>query len=275
MRKRVHLPSQWVLPIVTAAIVLLAICLPERVSAWRDKSLFEAAHVEEFDGTLGIAPPSMTLFQRIRCLAALNFGEATEAYMRYEDSFTQEENEENDRVFLAAVETLTENGILPLPKEFFSKVERTYSQRLLLWDSVTMEQASFLQANYYSDSFGGGIDLTVDETSGQVVIITVYHPEVSAHFAGTDGWELTELGQKFVELLGFTVTNMKYDADDAYLFLETEEGMLEYHISQRYDVLHIEAMPDTSVGNEMEYDADYETSIAVSISDPDGTVYIK
>ena len=41
---KLRLPSQWVLPILTVCMVLMAIVLPERISAWRDRNLFAAAH---------------------------------------------------------------------------------------------------------------------------------------------------------------------------------------------------------------------------------------
>lgn len=267
---------KWFLPIVTMLIVLTAIVLPERLSALGDRKLFVAAHVEPFDSALDTAASVMSLVQRIKVLAALNFGEKTDAYLRYEDSFTQEEQNENDRVFLTTVDTLAKNGVLPLQEGFsLENMERGYSQRLLLWDNITMEEASFLQMSCYDATFGGGIDLTVDEASGQVVIMTVYSLDVETYFAGDDGRKLIEIGTQFLELLGFTVTDVKYGADDAYLFTETEDGALEYHISQKYDVLHIEAMPDTSVSNEMQYDADYETSVSVSVSGSGTEVYIK
>lgn len=257
---------KWFLPVMTMFIVLTAIVLPERLSALGDRKLFGAAHVEPFDSALDTAASSMTLVQRIKVLTALNFGENTDAYLRYEDNFTQEEEEENRQVFFTSVETLSENGILPLPDGFsLENMERVYSQRLLLWDNVTMAEASFLQMSYYDNTFGGGIDLTVDEASGQVVIMTVYHPELSERFYGDSGRELEEIGRQFAELLGFTVTYVKQGPDDTYLFLEMDESTLEYHISQKYEVLHIEAMPDTPVSNKMQYDADYEASVATAV----------
>lgn len=274
MKRRVRLPGQWVLPIVTAAIVLMAIILPERISSWGDRTLFAAAHVEEFDGTLGIVGPELSLSQRIRVLAALNFGETTDAYIRYEDSFTNEEWAENDRLYLSVAETLMESGILPLPKGLsLTDMVCNHSTRLLLWDSVTMEQVSFLQIYCYEDCYNCGMDLTIDEQSGLPVLLALYHPEMEARFPGDDGRELVELGTEFVELLGFIVSTVEYGADDAYLSIETEDGTLEYHISQKYDVLCIEAMPDTPVSLE-KYDADYETSVSVSINGMEA-VYIK
>lgn len=259
---KLRLPRQWVLPILTACVVLMAIVLPERISAWRDRSLFAAAHVEEFDPEQGVAAPDMSLARRIQILSELYYGEETDAYVRYQDSFTQTENDQIDQAFFTAAETLKNSGIFPLPDRFsLSDMACGFCQRMLVWDSATMGTASFLQVQYYHETIGYNVDLTIDEESGMAVMMTIIYPELENQFSGDDGRELAEIGSQFIKLLGFEPVEVKYGANDAYVIPSPDSELPEYHIGQRYDVLHIEATPDT----EKYMMGEYEASVSISL----------
>ena len=258
---KLRLPSQWVLPILTVCMVLMAIVLPERISAWRDRNLFAAAHVEAFDSEQGIAAPDMSLAQRAQALANVRYGEETDAYIRYQDSFTAAENDQIDKLFITAANALIESGIFPLPKGFSSSAMECISRdRLLLWDRATAGTASFLLLFYYDETTDMGVDLTIDEESGQALIVTIYHPELKEYFAGDDGRELAEIGTQFITQLGFAPADVKYGWDDAYLIPAADSEAPEYHVSQKEDVLHIEAMPEGTASVAIK---DYNISITV------------
>lgn len=245
MKKQAALPSKWVLPIVTAVIVLLAICLPERISALRDRSLFAAAHVEDFDSALGMAESTMTLGQRLNELISIYYGETTDTYLRTEDTFTVEEKEALEKLFFGQMQALFDTGTLPLPGGLSTAQMECYDrQRVSVWDSVTLESASFVHLFYYDKVQGGNVDMVLDEASGLPVMLTIVHPLMEELFAGDDGQMLAEIGERFVQALGLSPQETKYLADDAYVILQNGSDMPDYHVSQKYEVLTIEPMPD-------------------------------
>lgn len=267
MKRRIRLPAQWVLPVLTIALVLLAIVLPERISAWRDRRLFAAAHVEAFDSRQGVAVPGMTLEKRLRAYTALNFGETTDTYVRYEDTFSQEEIEAMDQLFRACIQKMADNSGIPLLQELNAVGLEYYDlQRAYIWDSATMENAVFDQMGCYNDKLGAAISLIVDEESGLPLLMSVSAPDLGTLFDAGKGPTLVELATSFTEPLGFTVLDSLYDTDnDAYLILQGEEGNVYYHISQKYDVLTVEPIPEETVGY-IEYDGEVSVSIAINES---------
>jgi len=247
MKKRPALPSQWVLPILTTAIILMAICLPERISALRDRSLFAAAHVEAYDSSLGISPRTMTLAQRLQAIAALNYGEMTDAYIRYEDSFSQEEIAEMDALFLTVAQDLLDRGVIRLPEgSDLSNMECYDCQRALLWDSVTTGDAAVVGLTYYDNKYNVGLNLYVDEESGLPVYLTMFYDGLNELFA-RGRLTVGEIAERFVEPFGFEIIEDGDDGAVAYIRMQTDEGELPYHVYLEYDMLTIAPVPSTVV----------------------------
>lgn len=253
---------KWFLPVVTMLIVLTAIVLPERLSALGDRKLFGAAHVEPFDSAQGIAAPAMTLEQRLRSFIALNFGEPTDIYVRYEETFSEEEIKIMDGMFRDCIQNLVDSGDFPWLYELTgSGLEYYDMQRGYIWDGVTMENACFVQANSYNDKLSAGINLIIDEESGAPLSMTVVSPSLESLFDGEKGSELVKLATSFIKPLGFTVLDsIYYYEDDVFVVLQCEEGDLYYHASQKYDVLTIEPISEET----MEY-ITYESEVSTSI----------
>lgn len=235
---------KWFLPAVTMLIVLTAIVLPERLSALGDRKLFGAAHVEPFDSAFGLSAPGMTMAQKVNILAALNYGEETDAYSRMQDRFPDEELERMNMLSEAAVDTLTEAGVLNLPYGVsVNTMERYDSAMCIVWDRLTAGEASFLQMYYYDDAASCGLNLIVDEESGMAVQFSVFYPSLEAEFAGTDGVRLVDTLCLFADLFGGELVDIKYGENDAYVTVRTGDGDFYFHAGQKYEVLTIEPSP--------------------------------
>lgn len=240
---------KWFLPVVTMFIVLTAIVLPERLSALGDRKLFGAAHVEPFDSAQGVTAPGMTLERRLRAFVALQFGETADTYVRYEETFSEEDIKTMDGLFQNSLQTLIDGGDFPWLYELtVSGFEHYDIQRADIWDSVTAENASFAQLGYYNYKQDVGVYLTIDEESGLPLLLTVVSSSIEDLFAGEKGPMLAKLAAAFTKPLGFTVLDSRYYDDDAFVILQGEEGNLCYHISQKYEVLTIEPVPEESMG---------------------------
>lgn len=254
---------KWFLPMVTMLIVLTAIVLPERLSALGDRKLFVAAHVEPFDSAQGIAAPGMTLEQRLRSFIALNFGEPTDTYVRYEETFSEEEIKTMDGMFQDCIQKLVDSGEFTWLYELtVSGLEYYDTQRAYIWDGVTMGNASFAQLSCYNGKQDVVINLTIDEESGAPFSLTVVSSSLETLFVEEKGSELVKLAASFTKPLGFTVLDSIYYGDDAYVVLQGEEGELYYHISQKYGVLTVEPISKEAMGY-VTYDAEASTSIVV------------
>lgn len=279
MRGKSRLPAQWVLPILTIGLVLLAIVLPERISALRDRKLFAAAHVEAFDSQQGVAAPDMTLAQRVNTFAALNYGEVTDAYSRIQDRFTEEELEHMDALGQSAVDELVSAGVFSMPYGVsVGKMERYDCSMGLIWDRVTEAEASLLYVSYYDDPSNFGMNLVLDEESGLAVQVSVFYPELETEFAGTDGARLADTLCLFANQFDGEVSDIKYGKNDAYLTIRTEDGDICYHAGQKYDVMVIEPSPSAVPADYAAFGADavqYSVENGAEIYDADLAVNIK
>lgn len=267
MKRKIRLPAAWVLPLLTIILILLAIVLPERISALRDRRLFAAAHVEAFDKEQGVASSAMTLEQRLRAVTELSFGGAADVYVRYGDTFSQEEIRQLDGMFQDSIQKLMDSAAFPcLQKLDVLNMECYGRERAFVWDSATMGNASFVQLHYYDEKLEAGVYLALDEESGLPISLTVFFPHMESLFAKEESRMLLERLRAFTQPLGFPVENSVSSGDDAYLILQGAEGDLCFHASQKYEVLNIELVP---VGI-MELDYDAQSSVSISVN---GTVY--
>lgn len=224
----------WSLPLLTCAVMLAAVILPQRISLWRDQALLNTPHTEELRVENDLPTHPLSLLEQMSLVSLCDL---------YPESLTVVTQELiPDGEAMATIRTeldrLCGDGILP-PEVLPADLSGFLYQRLYLRLPGSVSGASFLLMEGYSKKEDSYFSLLLNE-DGYALRLEVIHPAMKK-YAGTP----LEIGTAFLDRLGVEHTCV---GDSFYeAVFTTPDPALRYFASQDGDLLRIVPMPEGEV----------------------------
>lgn len=226
----------WFLPILTCAVMLAAVILPQRLSLWRDEALLNTLHTEELQAENALPTRPLSLPEQ---MALVSLFEADGDSLT---SVTQELGQDSqvEAMVRTELERLCSNGILA-PELLPEDLSNFFSYRVYLRMPGTISGASFLVMEGYSKQENIYFSLLLNEEDGYALRLELSHPAIQK-FIG----EPLDIGTAFLDRLGVENTCVGYGPYDAVF--TTPDSTLEYMVSMEGDLLRIVPTPEIERG---------------------------
>lgn len=228
--------KRWFLPILTCAVMLASVILPQRLSLWRDETLLNAPHTEELqaENELPTRPLSLPEQMALVSLFDADSGSLT--------SVTQElgQDSQAETMVRAELERLCSNGILA-PELLPEDLSNFFSYRVYLRMPGTISGASFLVMEGYSKRENIYFSLLLNEEDGYALRLELSHPAIKK-FLG----EPLDIGTAFLDRLGVEHSCIGYGPYDAAF--AAPDSAIQYTVSLEGDLLRIVPWPEGETG---------------------------
>lgn len=217
------------LPVLTCAVMLAAVILPQQLSRWRDQALLNTPHTEALHGENELPTRPLSLPEQMSLIALFNID--NEALT----SVIQELGQDSGAAATVRteLERLCDSGVLPpeVPLEDLSPLS---CRRLYLRMPGTLTGASFLVMEGYSKQKEFYLSLVLSETDGYALWLELDHPAMKK-FAG----QPVDIGRAFLDRLGVENSCTGYGRYDASF--ATPDGGLQYTVYRDGTLLFIQA----------------------------------
>ncbi len=177
----------WILPCLTALVVLASAVLPQWLSRLGDQRLLGSVHTEEMAAENGLAFRTPDLLERLEMATAWSYDTGTLSV------FTQEVSDESGELaeqVLAELRSLADSGVLP-EELVLDETPNIQGLRVFLRDRETGLSTSFWCLD------GKGTDMALyivlDVESGHAVRLDFSHPALRKYapcpcWPGRDSW---------------------------------------------------------------------------------------
>lgn len=224
----------WSLPILTCAVMLAAVILPQRISLWRDLALLDTPHTEELQAENDLPTRPLSLLEQMSLVSLCDI---------YPESLTvvaQELIPDSETVAMiwTELDRLCDDGILA-PEVLPADLSDFLCQRLYLRLPGSISGASFLLMEGYSKQEGLYFSLLLNE-DGYTLRLELTHPAMEK-YAGTP----LDIGAAFFDRLGIEHSCVGYSPYEAVF--ATPDPTLRYLVSQDTDLLHIIPIPEGEI----------------------------
>lgn len=228
--------KRWFLPILTCAVMLASVILPQRLSLWRDETLLNAPHTEELQAENELPTRPLSLPEQ---MALVSLFDADSGALT---SVTQElgQDSQAETMVRTELERLCSNGILA-PELLPEDLSNFFGYRVYLRMPGTISGASFLVMEGYSKRENIYFSLLLNEEDGYALRLELSHPAIK-NFIG----EPLDIGTAFLDRLGVENTCVGYGPYDAVF--TTPDAALQYGVFLEYDLLRIVPLPESETG---------------------------
>lgn len=227
---------------LTCLVVLGAVLLPQSVSRARDVRLLGRVHAEAMEVAGGLPTRPASLQEKLTLLGIWNRDSDAVSYFTQDLMVETEEREDSteswNEAAAAAVESLVEAGVVPEELRLEPPVVAG-GERVLLRSQSSGVSASFLRLWCSYDSFGGSLDLVLDEDTGTVVQLYLSWPGLRQLLPAPGA-----LGEAFCRTMGVEAELLEEGKRTATFLLPA--CAVQYEVLLERDILWItSAMPPT------------------------------
>jgi hypothetical protein len=190
--------KRWLLPSLTALVVLCAALLPQQLSLLRDQTMLDSVHTELLTAdALSASTMPLTLEERIElfCRWRNNQAESSTISWALDDQSTPDEMPALRELVEKELNSLEANGILSkemMPNVFTSLSGRRVSVRL----SEDPRSATFIELGIVDKGTGPDWSLVLDEETGYAIELMAFFPQEGVYASAAD------LGTCFFDRLG-------------------------------------------------------------------------
>ena len=220
---------------LTCLVVLGAVLLPQSVSRARDVRLLGRVHAEAMEVAGGLPTRPASLQEKLTLLGIWNRDSDAVSYFTQDLMVETEEREDSteswNEAAAAAVESLVEAGVVPEELGLEPPVVAG-GERVLLRSQSSGVSASFLRLWCSYDSFGGSLDLVLDEDTGTVVQLYLSWPGASKLLSSPGA-----LGEAFFKTLDLEAELLEEGKRTAMFLLPA--CAVQYEVLLERDVLWI------------------------------------
>lgn len=226
----------WLLPILTCAVMLAAVILPQRLSLWRDEALLNTPHTEELQAENELPTRPLSLPEQ---MALVSLFDADSVSLT---SVTQDLGQDSqvEAMVRTELERLCDNGILA-PDLLPQDLSNFFSYRVYLRMPGAISGASFLVMEGYAKQEGIYLSLLMNEEDGYALRLELSHPAIQK-FIG----EPLDIGTAFLDRLGVENSRIGHSRYEAVF--TTPDSTLEYIVSREGDLLRIVPLSENETG---------------------------
>jgi hypothetical protein len=190
--------KRWLLPILTALVVLGAVLLPQKLSLLRDQALLGGIHREPLTAdALSASTSPLTLEERMElfCRWRNDQGESSAISWALDNQSTPEEMPALEELVEKERDSLEETGVLSqnaLPQDLTGLSGSRVSVRL----AEDLRSATFLELEVTEPETGAHWSLVLDEETGSLIELAAFFPQEGVYAVAAD------LGAGFFDRLG-------------------------------------------------------------------------